>query len=246
MEKGYISYIVSQNIDGLHLRSAIKRSQISELHGNMFIEECNKCKNQFIRSSPVPTVGKKSVGNSCRNKSRPCRGQLFDNILDWEHDLPEDDLYLANLWSTIADLNLCLGTTLQILPSGNLPLKNKRHGGKVVICNLQPTKNDKKADLLIHTYVDSIFERVLKRLGIEEIPEYDKNSDPVKNLLCDEWTISSKTIKEVEVLHKQRLKDRKSGGASLEKDAFKNVKKRKIEENFEKDKKENLNKIVLV
>ena len=42
--------------------------------------------------------------------------------------------------SAMADLSICLGTTLQIVPSGTLPLKTKESGGKLVIINLQPTK----------------------------------------------------------------------------------------------------------
>lgn len=65
----------------------------------------------------------------------------MDNILDWEHDLPDRDADMAMMHSTIADLNICLGTTLQIVPSGNFPLKNQKFGGKLIICNLQPTKH---------------------------------------------------------------------------------------------------------
>lgn len=40
-----------------------------------------------------------------------------------------------------ADLSLCLGTTLQIVPAGKLPLLAKKNsGGKLVLCNLQPTR----------------------------------------------------------------------------------------------------------
>jgi hypothetical protein len=30
---------------------------------------------------------------------------------------------------------------MQIVPSGNLPLYTKKFGGRLVICNLQPTKH---------------------------------------------------------------------------------------------------------
>jgi len=43
--------------------------------------------------------------------------------------------------SSLADLSIALGTTMQIVPSGNLPLQAKKRGGKLVICNLQPTKH---------------------------------------------------------------------------------------------------------
>lgn len=107
----------------------------------------------------------------------------------------------------MADLNITLGTTLQINPSGALPLKNKKHGGKLVICNLQPTKYDKKADLVISTYVDTIMEKVLKRLGIE-LSEYTETDDPTKQPVCNlEWTIPVKLVKEIDDQHKQMLKD---------------------------------------
>lgn len=124
LDSGHIKYIVTQNIDGLHLRSGVERKHLAELHGNMFVENCNKCRRlasswitfmmwkikfigatificdcrQFVRSSPAPTVGQKQTGGICRGgkKARACRGgNLIDNILDWEHDLPDKDLDMA-------------------------------------------------------------------------------------------------------------------------------------------------------
>ncbi|XP_077989093.1 NAD-dependent protein deacylase sirtuin-6-like [Glandiceps talaboti] len=170
---GIVKYLISQNVDGLHLRSGFPRDRFSELHGNMFIEECDKCGRQYVRDQPVPTVGLKVTGNPCTwSKSMGrCRGRLHDVILDWEDSLPNRDLYLADEHSRKADVSLCLGTSLQIIPSGNLPLLTRKGGGKLIICNLQPTKHDKKADLLIHGYVDDIISQVMQKLGLP-IPDY--------------------------------------------------------------------------
>ena len=46
---GLLKHIISQNGDGLHRLSGIPAENLSELHGNVFIEKCEKCGTRFER-----------------------------------------------------------------------------------------------------------------------------------------------------------------------------------------------------
>ena len=79
--------------------------------------------------------------------------------------------------------------------------KKYQNNSRLVICNLQPTKQaiifivikhtlpqslcsdaqDKKADLCIHTYVDDVMRMLMERLELD-VPEYDPVFDPVKQV----------------------------------------------------------------
>jgi len=181
---GIVRYVVSQNIDGLHLRSGLPRDRLSELHGDMFVEECNKCGHQYIRAKCVPTMAKNLTGGLCEQEKKSrglCRGKLIDTILDWEDALPDADLELAEQHSRKADLSLCLGSSLQILPSGSLPLLTRKNKGSVVIVNLQPTKHDRSAALRIGAYVDQVMRGLCEGLGVS-VPPYSGPSVSLRSI----------------------------------------------------------------
>ncbi|XP_003741995.1 NAD-dependent protein deacetylase Sirt6-like [Galendromus occidentalis] len=185
--RGKLHFICSQNVDGLHLKSGFPLNRLTDVHGNMFVDKCQKCKRQFIRRRCTRTVGQKLTGEPCLAERlgrniKSCRGgKLRDSILDWEDELPVEGLQASLEHCRNADLVICLGSTLQILPVGTMPLQARKNNpdAKIVVVNLQETKLDKKCDLRISYYVDTVMEKLFQKLGFK-IPEYKDTSDPTK------------------------------------------------------------------
>lgn len=115
-----VKHVVSQNFDGLHLRSGLAPTQLSEIHGNMFIEICPTCERQYYRQADVTqkTVRfKHKTGRQCHNCPEP-NNNLLDTIvlygersrskwpMNWER---------ASKAAKNADLIICMGTSLKTL-----------------------------------------------------------------------------------------------------------------------------------
>ena len=183
---GKLKFLVSQNVDCLHLRSGFPRDLLAELHGNCFIERCDACAHEFVRDFEVTSVGFKRTGRRCSI----CAGELRDHCLDWEDALPDDELRRSEIHAARADLCLCLGTSLQIVPAADLPFralrkqKRKPDGGKVAIVNLQATPKDRRASVVIHSPVDIVMSELLAKLHVP-IPAYTRTDAIVVAHECE-------------------------------------------------------------
>ena len=179
--EGYVRYLVSCNVDCLHVRSGYPREEMAELHGNCFAERCELCETEYVRDFEMPSVGFKTtvVDRPRRGKDDGSGrgGRLRDQVLDWEDPLPPEELKRAERESKEAALALVLGSSLQITPSCDLPLKTTRRrrdgseAGKLAIVNLQMTPKDRHATLVVHAKVDRVMWGLTRRLGVA-VPEY--------------------------------------------------------------------------
>ncbi len=110
VREDFVQCIVTQNVDNLHTRSGVQRDKLAELHGNLMVEYCSKCRAEYERDFEIQSAGFKKTGNSCLR----CGNTLTDKALDWDDQLPEPDLSRASSYRLKADLHIAVGTSCQM------------------------------------------------------------------------------------------------------------------------------------
>jgi NAD-dependent SIR2 family protein deacetylase len=167
--EGFVRHVVSQNVDGLHLRSGLPRAALSELHGNLFVEMCASCGREHVREYQIDSVGFKLTGRMCT----ACEGPLADKALDWDDALPEPDFSDAIEHSRTASLAVIVGSSCQMNPARNLPFRCGK-GGRVAIVNLSRTQKDSRCAISIRAKCDQVFAVIVRELGVA-IPPYRRS-----------------------------------------------------------------------
>jgi NAD-dependent protein deacetylase sirtuin 6 len=173
-------YCVTQNYDNLHARAGLPRDRLSELHGNLFVEQCRRCGRLYERDFEVEDENADDehlTGRLC--ESSACDGALRDLIVHFGEDLPADDMERAERYSREADLHVVLGSKLEVQPAASLPFIDEsvsrssrrrrcrqRRQARTVIVNLQRTECDNDADIVIHAPVDQVMTQLIDLLGI--------------------------------------------------------------------------------
>ena len=147
---GKLKFLISQNVDNLHLKSGIKPELLAELHGNITKLRCKKCGNQVSRSEAL---------ESCR-----CGGKLVKSVVDFGESLPEKDLRLSFEHSRKSDLFVVVGSSLVVTPAADMPREALLSGAKLVIVNQGKTPFDHRASLRFYERIGDVLPVAVKRL----------------------------------------------------------------------------------
>jgi len=149
---GKLKFLISQNVDNLHLKSGIPPDLLAELHGNIAKLRCTRCGKTMDRSAGKTVCS--------------CGGSLVSSVVNFGQPLPERDLYLSFEHSRKSDLFVVVGSSLVVTPAADMPREAFRAGSKLVIINKGETPLDRYAHLRFHEKIGEVLPSAVKRLKI--------------------------------------------------------------------------------
>lgn len=156
MEKsGKLTYVITQNIDGLHQDAG--SSRVYEIHGTIKSARCPKCQASYdlayLNEQELPrcqTITRN--GNECHFILKPNVVLFGDSI----HHFDEAAEAAVN-----SDLFIVMGSSLEVTPINQIPLLVRREGNiPMVIINRDATQFDHLFDLVISDSIGQTVSRL--------------------------------------------------------------------------------------
>lgn len=149
---GHVSWVVTQNIDGLHQRAGSDADRVLELHGTAWRSRCTNCGDERPMGDTLERVRAGEADPPCL----VCGGILKSATISFGQQLDPDVLDAAATVCAGAELLLAVGSTLSVYPAAGLVPLAVRQGARLVILNADETPYDHLADLVLHQPIGSV------------------------------------------------------------------------------------------
>ena len=163
---GKLDCIITQNIDGLHLKAGNSEEKVIQLHGTAMAVSCLHCEKRYDRDEIQERIRKGVKAPVCDD----CGGPLKPATISFGQAMPERETQEAYRRSASSDLFIVIGSSLVVHPAASMPSVARRNGAKLVIINRDPTPYDDRADIVIHGQAGPLMATILgevkKTLGI--------------------------------------------------------------------------------
>ncbi len=151
-QKGRLSLLITQNVDGLHQRSGVPEDLLVELHGNSTYATCLECGARATLEDQRAAV---DVGHS--PVCGACGGLLKAAVVSFGQMMPEDALIRAAEAARKADVFVVIGSSLVVHPAAQLPVLAAQAGAELIIINREATPIDPLAEVCIRTPIAESF-----------------------------------------------------------------------------------------
>jgi len=156
---GKVKNIITQNVDNLHQAAGVPPEKMIELHGNASFAACLSCGMHYDYAvlKPIWLAGNELVCDRCD-------GFIKSATISFGQAMPVEQLARAETEADQCDLMLVLGTSLEVYPAAELPLRAKYSGARLVFVNLDATPLDDQADVLLVTKIGPLLMAAMAQL----------------------------------------------------------------------------------
>lgn len=154
------TWVITQNIDGLHQRAGTPADRILELHGTMYQVVCVSCN---ARTEMAATLERVRAGEDDPPCER-CGGILKSATVMFGQSLDPSVLGRAVRVAGGCDLMLAVGSTLTVEPAASLCAVATDAGAHLVIVNRDPTPYDMLATEVINDPIGEAIPRITETL----------------------------------------------------------------------------------
>ncbi len=155
--RGRLHALVTQNIDGLHLRAGHAAERVIEVHGTLHEVTCWDCAWRGPMQSVLERVRAGEADPACDI----CGGILKSATISFGQALEPEVIERALRVAGEADLLLAIGTSLQVYPVANAVPLAREAGARVVIVNAQPTPYDDMADAVLRDPIGQVLPQIV-------------------------------------------------------------------------------------
>lgn len=152
INSGKCTQLITQNVDGLHLRGGAPQDKIIEIHGNATTASCISCSEHHSMSLCRTLF--EATGES--PKCQSCDGLVKADIVMFGEKMPVKKTAQAFKIAETADLFLAIGTSLVVNPAAGLPLHAKHNDAKFAIINREATQLDKFSDCVVNAEIGEV------------------------------------------------------------------------------------------
>jgi NAD-dependent deacetylase len=139
------AWVITQNVDRLHLRAGTPGTRLLELHGNVVETVCITCADRTSTRDAIERVLAGEDDPRCTS----CGGILKTATVMFGESLDPDLLERAVDLARGATTFVAVGSTLQVQPAASLVGIAVHWGARLIIVNNQPTSYDDRAERII-------------------------------------------------------------------------------------------------
>ena len=152
--------LITQNIDGLHQRSGIQEDKIIEIHGNAIEAKCLNCEKKAKIIDFHSAIKTNNPLPKCLN----CNGVVKVATISFGQPMNENDMLKATKISSECELMIVMGSSLSVMPAGQIPNLAIQSGAKLVILNREETIYDAMADIVINDELKNICGKLIDKI----------------------------------------------------------------------------------